>query len=67
MRSKGDMSQLNLYRTETTTKSVKTAEKLKSKTDMLRSDSKSLGNHVVSPEEKKTKAAVGRICRKGRF
>jgi len=38
---------------ETTTKSVKTAEKLKSKTDMLRSDSKSLGNHVVSPEEEK--------------
>ena len=35
---------------------------------MLRSNSKSVGNlnHVVSPEEKKRKAAVGRICRKGR-
>jgi len=32
---------------------------------MLRSNSKSLGNHVVSPEEEKRKAAVGRICRKG--
>jgi len=31
---------------------------------MLRSNSKSLGNHVVSPEEEKEKAAVGRICRK---
>ena len=34
---------------------------------MLRSNSKSLGNHVVSLEEKKRKAAVGRICRKGRL
>jgi len=34
---------------------------------MLRSNSKSLGNHVVSPEKEKRKAAVGRICRKGRF
>jgi len=35
---------------------------------MLRSNSKSLGNHVVSPEEEeKRNAAVGRICRKGRF
>ena len=32
---------------------------------MLRSNSKSLRNHVDSPEEEK--AAVGRICRKGRF
>jgi len=30
---------------------------------MLRNNSKSLGNYVVSPEEEK-KAAVGRICRK---
>jgi len=27
----------------------------------------SLGNHVVSPEEEKGRAAVGRICRKGCF
>jgi len=37
---------------------------------MLRSrpmpNSKSLGNHVVSPEEEK-KAAVGKICKKGSF
>ena len=32
---------------------------------MFASNSKSLWNHVVSPEEKK--AAVGRIGRKGRF
>ena len=34
---------------------------------MLRSNSKSLGNYVVSPEKEKGKAAVGRICRKGNF
>jgi len=34
---------------------------------MLRSNSKSLGNHVISLEQVKRKAAVGRICRKGRF
>jgi len=34
---------------------------------MLRSNSKSLGNHVVSPEEKKRKAAVGRIAEKEGF
>ena len=39
-----------IYRTETTTKKCKT-EKLKVKTDMLRSNGKSLGNHVVSPEK----------------
>jgi len=46
-------------------KIVKT-EKLKSKNRYVTSNSKSLGNHVVSPEEEK-KAAVGRICRKRRF
>ena len=41
-----------MYHTETT-KKCKT-EKLKSKkTDILRSNSKSLRNHVVSPEEEK--------------
>ena len=44
------MSQLNLL-TETT-KNCKT-EKLKSKNRYARSNSKSLGNHVVSPEEEK--------------
>ena len=34
---------------------------------MLRGDSKSLGNHVVSPEEEKKGCGGGRICRKGRF
>jgi len=52
VRSKADTSQLNLY-TETTTKKCKT-EKLKSKKRiMLRSNSKSLGNHVISPGEEK--------------
>jgi len=39
-----------IYRKETKTKKCKTE---KVKTDMLRSNSKSLGNHVVSPEEEK--------------
>jgi len=34
---------------------------------MLRSNSKSLGNHVVSPEEEKERMHWERICRKGRF
>jgi len=58
------MSQLNLP-CGTDTKSVKQKNE-KVKTDMLRSNSKSLGNRVVSPEEEK-KSAVGRICGKGRF
>ena len=41
-----------IYRTEPTTKKCKT-EKLKVKRDMLRSNSKSLWNHVVSNEEEK--------------
>jgi len=45
------MNQLNLpHGNNITTEKCKT-EKLKSKKDMLRSNSKSLGNHVVSPEE----------------
>jgi len=52
VRSKADMSQLNLYRTETTTKNCKT-EKLKSKNRYARRNSKRLGNHVVSSEEEK--------------
>ena len=55
-----------IYRTEPTTKNCKT-EKLKSKSRYVRSNSKSLGNHVVSPGRWKRKAAVGRICRKRRF
>ena len=38
------------YRTETTSENCKT-EKLKSKNRYVRSNSKSLGNHVVSSEE----------------
>jgi len=41
-----------IYRTETATKKYKT-EKLKSKNWYARSNSKSLGNNVVSPEEEK--------------
>ena len=49
-----------IYRTETT-KTCKTEKKLKSKKRMLRSSSKSRS------WRRKRKAAVGRICRKGRF
>jgi len=48
VRSKADL----INRTETTTKNCKT-EKLKSKSRYVRSNSKSLGNHVVSSEEEK--------------
>jgi len=41
-----------IYRTEPTTKNCKT-EKLKSKNRHARSNSKSLGNHVASPEGEK--------------
>jgi len=41
-----------IYRTETATKSVKQKNE-KVKMDMLRSNSQSLGNHVVNPEEEK--------------
>ena len=35
---------------------------------MLRNNSKQYGGiHVVNPEEEKGRAAVGRICRKGRI
>ena len=54
-----------IYSTEITTKNCNKTEKVK--TDMLRSNSKSLENHVVSPEEETRKAAVGRICTKGRL
>jgi len=37
------------------------------KTDMLRSIGKQSGESVPSVPVKKRKAAVGRICRKGRF
>ena len=41
-----------IYHTETTTENCKT-EKLKSKNRYVRSNSKSLGNRVVDPEEEK--------------
>ena len=41
-----------IYRTETTTRNCKT-EKLKSTNRCARSDSRSLGNRVVSPEEER--------------
>ena len=34
---------------------------------MLRSSSKQWEIHIVNPEGEKGKAAVGRICRKGRI
>ena len=42
-----------IYRTETTTKKCKTEKLKRKKTDMLRSNNKSLANRVVSPEEEK--------------
>ena len=56
-----------IYRTETTTKKCKT-EKLQSKNEyMLRSNSRSLENPCSQSRRRKGKAAVRRICRKGRF
>ena len=40
-----------IYRTETTTKNCKKRKKLQSKNGYARSNSKRLGNHVVSPGE----------------
>jgi len=62
VRSKADMSRV-IYRTETTVKNCKT-EKLKSTNRYARSDHKSLGNHVVSPEEERERLqweAVGKM------
>ena len=68
VRSKADISQVNLSHGTDNKKSVKTEKKLKSKkTDMLRSNSKQFGKSIVKPEGEKRKAAVGRICRKGRI
>jgi len=53
-----------IYRTETTTKKCKT-EKLKVKNDMLRSNSQSLGIHVVSPEEEKERLRWEGFAEKG--
>ena len=55
VRSKADMSQLNLPHGNRQLKSIK-AEKLRSKRrNLLTSNSKSLGNHAVSPEKEKEK------------
>jgi len=51
-----------IYRTETTTKNCKT-EKQKSKNRYARSNSKSLGNHVVRSEKKK-KGCCGKDLQK---
>jgi len=45
---------------------VENTKKIK-KTDMLRSIGKQSGESVESVLKKKWKAAVGKICRKGRF
>jgi len=59
VRSKSDISQLNLYRTEPTTK--KWEKKLKSKNGYI---GKQPGESVESLLKKKKKATVGRTCRK---
>jgi len=60
------MSQLNLSARKRQQKSVKT-EKLKVKTDMLRNNSKSLGSHVVSPEEEKERLQWERFAEEEGF
>jgi len=61
VRSKSDISQLNLYRTEPTTQKVEKKEKLKSKNEYI---GKQPRESVESLLKKKKKATVGRICRK---
>ena len=63
MRSKADIVGL-IYRTETTTKNCKT-EKLKSKSRYVRSNSKSLGNHLVSSEKEKERLQWEGFAEKG--
>jgi len=53
-----------IYRTESTTKNCKT-EKLKSKSRYVRSNSKSLGNHVVSSEKEKERLQWEGFAEKG--
>jgi len=64
--SKADISQL-IYCTEPTSNKWKTEKRKSIKTDMLRSIGKQSGESVESVLEKKRKATVGRICRKGRL
>ena len=52
-----------IYRTEATTKNCKT-EKRKSKSRYVRSNSKSLANHVVRSEKKKKKGCSGKDLQK---
>jgi len=63
VRSKADIVGL-IYRTETTTKNCKT-EKLKSKSRYVRSNSKSLGNHLVSSEKEKERLQWEGFAEKG--
>ena len=65
MRSKADMSQLNLSARKRQLKSVK--QKNKVKTDMVRNNSKSLGSHVVSPEEEKERLQWERFAEEEGF
>ena len=62
MRSKTYMSKINLQRGILTVENRRSREK---KTDMLRRIGKQSGESVESVQEKKRKAAVGKICRKG--
>jgi len=60
VRSKSDISQLNLYRTEPTTKKWK-----KEKLEQVKTDtSVNSARESVESLLKKKKATVGRICRK---
>jgi len=59
------MSQLNLSARKRQLKSVK--QKNKVKTDMVRNNSKSLGSHVVSPEEEKERLQWERFAEEEGF
>jgi len=52
---------------ETTTKKCKTEKRKSKKTDMLRSNSKSLGNYVVSPEEENKRLQLEGFAEKEGF
>jgi len=64
--SKAGISQLNLQHGINNLK-WKTETLKSKKTDMLRSIGKQFGGSIHSVVKKKRKAAMGRICRKGRF
>ena len=66
MRSKADISQLNLPH-ETKNEKVENTKNIKQKTDVLRCIGKQSGESVESVLEKKMEATVGRFAEKEGF